>query len=140
MGTQQILLIVLSVIIVGAAVAVGIQMFNSQAESSNRSACLMDMNTYASMAIAWYKTPMSLGGRNTASTTTTADQLDELGAYVDSKYDAATTSISNDNGKFDLSIVGETLTIEATGNETGVDPKIDVVLNTGKITTTVDPE
>ncbi len=36
MGTQQILLIVLSVIIVGIAVAVGITMFNQQAENSNQ--------------------------------------------------------------------------------------------------------
>nr|MBC8383659.1 hypothetical protein [Candidatus Cloacimonadota bacterium] len=47
MGTQQILLIVLSVIIVGIAVAVGITMFNAQSVNSNRNACIADMNNFA---------------------------------------------------------------------------------------------
>ena len=38
MGTQQILMIVLSVIVVGAAVAVGIQMFDNQSRNQARAA------------------------------------------------------------------------------------------------------
>ena len=53
MGTQQILLIVLSVIIVGIAVAVGITMFNAQATNSNRQAVVGDMNNLASSALAF---------------------------------------------------------------------------------------
>ncbi len=62
MGTQQILLIVLSVIIVGAAIAVGIEMFNSQAYSSNKSAIAAEAQTYATQVVQFYKTPVSQGG------------------------------------------------------------------------------
>jgi hypothetical protein len=62
MGTQQILLIVLSVIIVGAAIAVGIQMFNNQAYSANKTAIAADAQNYASQVVQYYKTPTSQGG------------------------------------------------------------------------------
>ncbi|MFA7213746.1 MAG: hypothetical protein WC111_07640, partial [Candidatus Cloacimonadaceae bacterium] len=62
MGTQQILLIVLSVIIVGAAIAVGIQMFNNQAYSANKSALAADAQSFATQIVQYYKTPESQGG------------------------------------------------------------------------------
>jgi len=62
MGTQQILLIVLSVIIVGAAIAVGIQMFNNQAYSANKTAIAADAQNYATQVVQYYKTPTSQGG------------------------------------------------------------------------------
>lgn len=62
MGTQQILLIVLSVIIVGAAIAVGIQMFNSQEYSSSRAATTADVQLYMTQVLQYYKMPRSLGG------------------------------------------------------------------------------
>ena len=51
MGTQQILLIVLSVIIVGVAIAVGIQMFNSQSYSSNKTAIAADAQSFATLVV-----------------------------------------------------------------------------------------
>ena len=62
MGTQQVLLIVLSVIIIGIAVAVGITMFSTQYSSSNREALKADLVTFAARAIAFYKTPASMAG------------------------------------------------------------------------------
>ena len=62
MGTQQILLIVLSVIIVGAAVAVGIDMFNRQDYTSNRSAAASDVQIYLTQVLQYYKMPTQLGG------------------------------------------------------------------------------
>lgn len=62
MGTQQILLIVLSVVIVGIAVAVGITMFKAQSENSAKQAIISDMNNFAATAMAFYKTPTSQGG------------------------------------------------------------------------------
>ena len=137
MGTQQILLIVLSVIIVGAAVAVGIQMFNSQGASSARSACIMDMNNFAAMAIAWYKTPLSLGGAGGTVSTTATDPngLDALGNYLSSKYDATTTSIKNDNGVYVIATTADALTItsKATGYTTTVTPSLQLTYATGGI-------
>lgn len=62
MGTQQILLIVLSVIIVGAAIAVGIDMFNRQDYSSNRSSAASDVQIFLTQVLQYYKMPESLGG------------------------------------------------------------------------------
>jgi len=50
MGQQQLLLIVLSVIIVGIAVVVGINMFSASAASSNLEAVSNDLLNLASRA------------------------------------------------------------------------------------------
>ncbi|MCK4359441.1 MAG: hypothetical protein KAW92_12010 [Candidatus Cloacimonetes bacterium] len=62
MGTQQVLLIVLAVIIVGVAVAVGITMFGKQSTSTNREALKVDLATFAARAIAFWKTPAGMAG------------------------------------------------------------------------------
>jgi Tfp pilus assembly protein PilE len=62
MGQQQLLLIVLGVIIVGIAIAVGISMFKSSAVDANRSAVSSDLTNLASKAQRYYRTPVELGG------------------------------------------------------------------------------
>ena len=57
MGTQQILMIVLSVIVVGAAVAVGIQMFDTQANNQARNAVVSDLMQMGVQAQAWHRQP-----------------------------------------------------------------------------------
>jgi hypothetical protein len=62
MGQQQLLLIILGVIIVGIAVAVGITMFKTNAVSANRDALVGDMTNLAARAQQFYRRPVSLGG------------------------------------------------------------------------------
>jgi Tfp pilus assembly protein PilE len=62
MGQQQLLLIVLGVIIVGIAIVVGINLFQSSAVDANRNAVIQDLNTLAAKAQEYYKKPTSLGG------------------------------------------------------------------------------
>jgi Tfp pilus assembly protein PilE len=62
MGQQQLLLIVLSVIIVGVAIAVGVTQFQSNAVESNRQAVISDLVNYAAKAQRYYRTPAQLGG------------------------------------------------------------------------------
>ena len=62
MGQQQLLLIVLGVIIVGIAVAVGIQMFSSSAATANFDAVVNDLQKMASDSQGWFRKPVSLGG------------------------------------------------------------------------------
>ena len=62
MGTQQVLLIVLAIIIVGAAVAVGITMFSKQSSSANIDALKADLMIIAANAISFYKTPAGMAG------------------------------------------------------------------------------
>ena len=62
MGQQQLLLIILGVIIVGLAIAVGITMFRDNAVSTNRDAIANDLMHLAAKARHFYKRPTSLGG------------------------------------------------------------------------------
>lgn len=62
MGQQQLLLIVLSVIIVGIAVVVGINMFSEGAASANIDAVSNDVLNMASRAQQYYMKPASMGG------------------------------------------------------------------------------
>lgn len=62
MGSQQLLLIVLGVIIIGIAFTVGIAMFNRQALLSHRREIVAEMNQMMVEAMAYKKMPASLGG------------------------------------------------------------------------------
>ncbi|RMF60249.1 MAG: hypothetical protein D6748_04550 [Calditrichaeota bacterium] len=62
MGQQQLLLIVLGVIIVGIAIAVGVTMFKSSAVDTNRQAVISDLVNFAAKAQRYYRTPSELGG------------------------------------------------------------------------------
>lgn len=147
MGTQQILLIVLSVIVVGAAIAVGIQMFNTQSYSSNKSALAADAQFYGTMVIQYYKTPLSLGGagndlmRNGIDVTEASNNVGSfIGWGTDNVYyNNEDNEVVNQNGKFILNVIDkDTVTITGIGNEVRND-KSPMVISTiefpeGKIT------
>ena len=116
MGTQQILLIVIGVIVVGVSVSVGITMFNNQSSGSNRMAVIHDLNTFAVNALAYYKAPSSFGGGSRSWS-----DIDKLGIWIGHNYDSATDSLSNENGEYGLSYAGDNLTIVGIGTEQGSD-------------------
>ncbi|MFQ5799740.1 MAG: hypothetical protein ACE5H0_13750 [Bacteroidota bacterium] len=62
MGQQQLMLVVLSVVIVGIAVAVGINLFRESAVSSARDALVTDLNAFGARAQAYYRRPKLVGG------------------------------------------------------------------------------
>jgi hypothetical protein len=93
MGQTQILLIVLSVIIVGVAVAVGIDQFAENALTSNRDAVAADCQRIISQSMQYYRKPTSLGGGGNAFTGLTfskigVDTLNQNGSYTLSVTDA----------------------------------------------------
>lgn len=140
MGTQQILLIVLSVIIVGAAIAVGITMFTNQAVSSARQAVLMDMNNFAAQALQYYRTPTSLGGAG-YSDFTGADLAKFIDVNAVTDETTGDGTLSTPNGEYTITVTGtgETLTVQfdSEPNEPGLadtKPALDIVLSTGTIT------
>jgi len=61
-GQQQLLLIILGVIIVGIAIAVGLSLFSAQSVQSNRDAIINDLNNLASHAYQYRIRPTSMGG------------------------------------------------------------------------------
>jgi hypothetical protein len=62
MGQQQLLLIILGVIIVGIAIAVGLSLFTAQSIQSNRDAIINDLNNLAAQAYQFRIRPTSMGG------------------------------------------------------------------------------
>ena len=62
MGQQQLLLIILGVIIVGLAIAVGLSLVSAQSIQSNRDAIINDLNNLAAQAYQFRIRPTSMGG------------------------------------------------------------------------------
>ena len=84
MGQQQLLLIILGVIIVGIAIAVGISMFSSSSVQANKDAIVNDLNNLAANAYQFKIRPTTMGGGQ--------------GSYA--TYKIPTKLASNDNGTF----------------------------------------
>ena len=104
MGQTQLLMIVLAVIIVGIAVAVGITQFGESAMTANRDAVAQDCQRIVSQTQQWYRKPTSLGGGGNAFTGVT---LSKIGVGP-----------SNQNGSYTLTVdSANQITVVGTGNE-----------------------
>ena len=62
MGQQQLLLIVLSAIIVGIAIMVAINLFNSHSVTANQNAVIGELIHLGSSAQQYYHKPLDIGG------------------------------------------------------------------------------
>jgi hypothetical protein len=87
MGQQQLILVVLSVIVVGIAVVMGIDMFNSGAEAANIDAVVNDLVNMGARAQQYYVKPAEMGG---GGRTFTGITIDDIGVA------------SNDNGTYEI--------------------------------------
>ena len=99
MGQQQLLLIILGVIIVGIAVAVGITMFQDNAVSANRDAVTNDLVQLAAKSQQFFRKPVSLGGGGNSFTLITGD-APGMALLV------STAFSNNDNGTYTISTAG----------------------------------
>jgi Tfp pilus assembly protein PilE len=98
MGQQQLLLIILGVIIVGIAVAVGITMFQDNAINSNRDAVSNDLVNLAARAQQFYRRPIGMGGGGNTFTGLTADAAGIA---------KLTQNATNDNGTYSIITAGD---------------------------------
>ena len=134
MGTQQILFLVLSVIIVMIAVAGGITLFKIQAVKSNRMACISDMNNFAAHTLAWWKTPADLGGGERTQYLTGGggggtNYIDMLGVFLGYDYNTQSNELQTENGSFQILNGGSySVKFEATGTEYYNGNPINIVL------------
>jgi len=105
-GQQQLLLIILGVVVVGIAIAVGITMFADSATSSNRDEVVGDLQFLSARAQEYYRKPTTNGGGGYSfnGLTTTAITL-------------LTNTPSNANG---------TYSIETGGSGTGVTSTVTI--------------
>ena len=115
MGQQQLLLIILGVIVVGIAVAVGITMFQDNAVSANRDAVTNDLVNLAARAQQHYRRPTALGGGQGSFTASG-------GGTAISNINQLTSKPTNSNGVYTLGAVAATsVVITGTGTEKGTD-------------------
>lgn len=62
MGSQQLLLIVVGVVLIGIMIAVGMEMFKDQASATSRDAISNDLVHYAVQAQKYHRRPTVIGG------------------------------------------------------------------------------
>lgn len=104
MGQQQLLLIILGVIIVGIAIAVGLSLFSAQSVQSNKDAMINDLNNLAAQAYQFKIRPGSMGGGQGAYT----------GAAGGGTFKIPTKMATNENGTYAPTVAAATVTIVAT--------------------------
>ena len=119
MGQQQLLLIILGVIIVGIAIAVGLSLFSAQSIQSNRDAIINDLNNLAAQAYQFRIRPTSMGGGQgdyTAFSIPTKMRTNENGTYSasPSQNSIALTAVSAQNASNSI-----TVTIDSFGRLSG---------------------
>lgn len=114
MGQQQLLLIILGVIIVGIAIAVGLSLFSAQSIQANKDAMINDLNNIAAHAYQYKIRPSSMGGGN--------------GAYT--AYAIPVKMATNENGTYAATPAASTVSILATSRQQ----------TTNTITVTVDSD
>jgi hypothetical protein len=137
MGTQQILLLTLGVIIVGVAVAVGISMVINQGYISNKQALASEMASYPPSVIRFWRAAKILGGAggdiSQLTQTRVANYLGFTGASFSQK---------SDNGEFRVTgINGRIVSLKALGvemrNQKHPFVTVDINIVTSAITTNI---
>jgi len=118
MGQQQLLLIILGVIIVGIAIAVGLSLFSAQSIQANKDAIINDLNNIAAHCYQFKIRPSSMGGGQ--------------GTY--SGYAIPTKMATNENATFSVSSATATsVTIVATSTANTTNTVTAVVDSDGRL-------
>ena len=118
MGQQQLLLIILGVIIVGIAIAVGLSLFSAQSIQANKDAIINDLNNIAAHCYQFKIRPSSMGGGQ--------------GTY--SGYAIPTKMATNENATFSVSSATATsVTIVATSTANSTNTVTAVVDSDGRL-------
>jgi hypothetical protein len=133
MGTQQILLIVLSVII---------SMFNNQAFNNNQQAVASELQNYSIQVVQFFKTPEAHGGAGRLDLVTLERIATFIGFSGSSRSLQGAYRIKSDNGEYRLTgYNSSTVQLMGLGTETkdGLHPLIvaTVTIATGEITSIV---
>ena len=117
MGQQQLLLIILGVIIVGIAIAVGLSLFSAQSIQANKDAIINDLNNIAAHAYQFKIRPSSMGGGN--------------GVYTG--YTIPTKMATNENATYAATPAASSVTVLATSVQNSTNTITVVVDSDGKL-------
>ena len=128
MGQQQLLLIVLSVIIVGIAVVVGINVFTASAASSNGDSLISSLTNLGSLAQLYYRKPTALAGGGNS--------------FVNWTIPTSLQQTANMSAAVTPTVIAAQVTLVAVGTETGNDgttkTKVTLTVTSTGITTAIN--
>ncbi|MCF7919895.1 MAG: hypothetical protein K9N06_08275 [Candidatus Cloacimonetes bacterium] len=115
MGTSQIIMVILSVVLVGIAVAFAVVVFHSHSVNTSRQLLVTDLDFLASQAIRFWRTPESMGGASH-----NIDESDQEALEFFLRWSGNTDA--TDSGIYTIKANADgTIEITGTGNEIGKD-------------------
>ncbi len=115
MGSQQLLIIVIAVVIIGIAVAVGVTWFRDSAASSNRDQLCADLAQYGVRAQAFYRRPSAFGGGESSFNGLTMDKITSRATNLNGTYSLDPDPVSGAPASIKLTGVGTETGINGTG-------------------------
>ncbi len=124
MGQQQLLLIVMGLVIIGIAIAVSFNLFESNAANHKRDLLISECMNLAAQAQVYYKRPRSFGG----------------GSHSYLNWQIPDDMETSENGIFSAEVTAANVVITGTGTEviTGSDSiKVQVTVDPYTTTTTI---
>ena len=86
MGTNQLLLVVLGMMLVGVAIYVGVSMFSANTVEATRNAIILDLGNFAARANAYYWKLAVQGGGGKSFTGITMSQIYPMNENVNARY------------------------------------------------------
>lgn len=120
MGQQQLLLIILGVIVVGIAIAVGLSLFSAQSIQANKDAMINDINNIAAYCYQYRIRPTSMAGGGGTYTPT--------GAGV-TQLSLPAKLASNDNATYQLQDVQDSYVVILGVSKQNVDGTVQATLS-----------
>ena len=112
MGQQQLILILLAIMVIGVAVAAALGLFSANSAEQNKLAIINDLNTIRASARKYRMKPTTMAGG--------------AGSYAG--FTMPSKLMSNENGKYELSVAADEITVVATSYAVATN-KITVVID-----------
>jgi hypothetical protein len=114
MGTQQMLMLVITMIVVGIAITIGITMLINQGYNSNKEAMASELTTYQPLILRFWIVTKLMGGAAGDINFLTMEKLSNYIGFTGPNYSTVSA-----NGEFRIiNITGRVVTIKGLGVET----------------------
>ena len=124
MGAQQILLLILSIIIIGTTIIVGITLYKDQAYTANKTALVAEAKNYGNKVIRYYKDLASQNNDNLSVASVDTTMLKKYLGWEDNY-------LNTKAGTFNLTSVSDSsviITGYAKAQKKGKNPKVVVTV------------
>ncbi|MCK9610848.1 MAG: hypothetical protein M0R67_06680 [Candidatus Cloacimonas sp.] len=124
MGAQQILLLILSIIIIGTTIIVGITLYKDQAYTANKTALVAEAKNYGNQVIRYYKDLASQNNDNLSVASVDTTMLKKYLGWEDNY-------LNTKAGTFNLTSVSDSsviITGYAKARKKGKNPKVIVTV------------